>query len=445
MSVTDPLIKDIKGCVQQFIKIDNNNDQISDNNPNFIVLENSLEKIFNKGLITQQNTLYFIRTIDPYAWMSSLTKAKSDIVTLTYKNCIDNVKNRCDAVNNTARFRLLVKFCLMKRCLHVPVEFLLRTNRTHLFYSVNSIIGDEILSEILLSVLLQISKIDFALDLNNSSFLDCTWYIPHLVHMELVPCKYLGLSVSFVENRAVIVHVAPNSVAAENGNIKIGDVLDKLNGIHITPSLKGRLNATLRCKKGEPINISVVKAYNHETKEFFLPIRSLLKRLNIDCAQVLKQYEEETAEEIVPKNACSGYDVKYLGYVDVGSIGNVKQVEKAVTRICVTKGLQAPISSVDGMPVTRVDKIVTFEFGEIGIKVKDIQTKEILLEHSYMQISSCGSTPRFAKNFGYCASIENCDVASHFNCFVFGAALAEDADNILLAIGQGFGRTHYAV
>lgn len=87
------------------------------------------------------------------------------------------------------------------------------------------------------------------------------------------------------------------------GNIKIGDVLDKLNGIHITPSLKGRLSATLKCKKGQPINISAVKAYNHETKEFFLPIRSLLKHLNIDCASVLKQYEEECAEEILPKNA----------------------------------------------------------------------------------------------------------------------------------------------
>lgn len=83
-----------------------------------------MEKIFHKGLIVQQNTLYFTRTIDPYAWMSSLIKAKSEIVTLTYKNCVDNVKSRCDAANNTARFRLLVKFCLMKRCLHVPVEFL---------------------------------------------------------------------------------------------------------------------------------------------------------------------------------------------------------------------------------------------------------------------------------------------------------------------------------
>lgn len=88
--------------------------------------------------------------------------------------------------------------------------------------------------------------------------------------------------------------------AVFQGNIKIGDVLDKLNGVHITPSLKGRLSATLRCRKGEPINISVVKAYNHETKEFFMPVRSLLKQLNIDCASVVKQYEE-LAEEILPK------------------------------------------------------------------------------------------------------------------------------------------------
>lgn len=66
-----------------------------------------------------------------------------------------------------------------------------------------------------------------------------------------------------------------------------------------------------------------------------------------------------------------------MGYVDVGSIGNVKQVEKAVTTMCVTQGMEGPVSSVDGMAVTRVSKIVTFEFGEIGIKVKDVQTKEV--------------------------------------------------------------------
>lgn len=66
-----------------------------------------------------------------------------------------------------------------------------------------------------------------------------------------------------------------------------------------------------------------------------------------------------------------------MGYVDVGSNGNVKQVEKAVTRMCVTQGVEAPIASVDGMPVMRVNKIVTFEFGEIGIKVRDVKTNEV--------------------------------------------------------------------
>ncbi|KAJ8915173.1 hypothetical protein NQ315_000426 [Exocentrus adspersus] len=439
MSVSDPLLKDIKGCVQQFFKISTENTQISDNNPSFVLLGTSLEKIFDKGLIAQQNTLYFNRTIDPYSWMSSLVKAKSDIVTLTYKNCVDNVRERCDTPNNTARFRLLVKYCLMKHCLHVPVEFLIRTGRAHLFYNTNSIIGDEILSEIFLSVLLQISKTDFALDLKHSSFLDCTWYLPYMVQVELVPCKYLGLSVSFAGNRAVIVHVAPDSVIAENGSIKIGDVLDKLNDVHITPSLKGRLSATLRSKKGEPVQITVAKAYNQETKEFFVPIKSLLKELRMDCALVVKQYEEERGEEILPKTACSGYDVKYLGVVDVGSVGNVKQVEKAVTRMSATPPVE------DDASVTKANKLVTFEFGEIGIKVKEVKTSEVLMEHSYMQISSCGSTARFPKNFGYCASTVNCDVASHFVCYVFQAASAEDTDNILLAISQGFGRTHYAV
>ncbi|KAJ8926206.1 hypothetical protein NQ314_021444 [Rhamnusium bicolor] len=387
MSVSDPLIKDIKGCVQQFFNVINNNGKIYDNYFYFILLGRTLEKVFNKGLIAQQNTLYFTRIIDPYAWMVSIIKAKSGIVTFTYKNCVDIVKERCDIVNNGARFRLLVKYCLAKKCLHVPVEFLMRTRRVHLFYGSNSIIGDEILAEIFLSVLFQISKIDFSLDLNNSSFLDCTWYIPDLVHIELVPCKKLGLSVS---------------VAAEHGSIKIGDVLDKLNGLHITSSSKGHLNGILRSRKSKPINLTIAKAYNHETKEFFMPIKSLLKHLNLNCEIVIKQYEELKDEIIVHKKTCYGYDVKYLGFVDVGSVGNVKQVEKAMRNVLQTK-VKENIFSANGMTINRINKNVVFEIGEIGVKIKDVESNEVILDHSYMKISACGSIPTYPKNVGYCA------------------------------------------
>ena len=63
------------------------------------------------------------------------------------------------------------------------------------YYSPDSILGDEILGEILYSVLLQISRLNFRLDLKNASFLDDTWELPECVNVEFVPCKTLGISV----------------------------------------------------------------------------------------------------------------------------------------------------------------------------------------------------------------------------------------------------------
>ncbi|KAJ8984673.1 hypothetical protein NQ317_015764 [Molorchus minor] len=443
MSVSDPLIKDIKGCVQQFLTITSTDGKITDNNFYFVLFGRALDRIFNRGLLAHQNTLYFTKIIDPYAWMVSVVKSKSEIVTFNYKNCVDNVRNCGNAIDNVARFRLLVKYCLVKKCLHVPVEFLVRSQKTYLFYISGSIIGDEILSEIFLSVLYQISKIDFNFDLTNSSFLDCSWYVPDLVQIELVPCKNLGLSVSFSGERAVIVSVASNSVASENGNIKMGDVLDKLNGVHINSSSKGRLNNLLRSRKTKPINLTVAKVYNPQIKEFYVPIKTLLRDLNIDCDKVIRQYAESD-DHNTHRNNRYGYDVNYLGFVNVGSSGSVRQVERALKSVLWSKESKSTFEAF-GMTVNRLDKKVNFEIGEIGVKIRDVQSNEVILDHSYMQISSCGGLPTFRRHFGYCGSNENCDVSSQFYCYIFGASKGEEADIILQSIGQGFRRTHYAV
>lgn len=112
------------GCVQQFLNLINTDTPISDNNFYFVFFAQSIEKIFNKGLIRQQNTKFFDRIIDVYAWMISIAKDSDLNCNLTYKNCVDQVKERLDVNNNEGRFRLLFKYCLMKKCLHVPVETL---------------------------------------------------------------------------------------------------------------------------------------------------------------------------------------------------------------------------------------------------------------------------------------------------------------------------------
>lgn len=109
------------GCVQQFLTPA----PINDNDFYFVFFCQTLEKIFNKGLIRQQNTKYFNRTIDAYAWMVSVAREK-DPGNLTYRTCVDSIKDKTEISSNDGRFRCLVKKCLMKKCLHISVERLVR-------------------------------------------------------------------------------------------------------------------------------------------------------------------------------------------------------------------------------------------------------------------------------------------------------------------------------
>ncbi|XP_076275255.1 uncharacterized protein LOC143206542 [Rhynchophorus ferrugineus] len=431
MSVSDPLVKDIKGCVQQFL----NSASINDNNFYFVFFCQTLEKIFNKGLIRQQNTKYFNRTIDAYAWMVSVAREK-DPGNLTYRTCVDLIKDKTEVSSNEGRFRCLVKKCLTKKCLHVSVERLIESQIAHLLYSSNSILGDEILSEIFLSVLRQVSKIQFSLDLTNCSFLDTSWYIPEIVTMELVPSKTLGIAVSFCGNKAVIVNIESNGVLAENNKITIGDVLDNLNGTHIDLSCKGRLSSIMKSKKNKPIFVRVAKAVYTDSNEFYQPIENLLRQLKLDVK--LNKPEQNPDNSNSRKKTCYGYAAKYLAVIDVGTLGNVKQVQKSIKTL-LNNNMQ------DGNTVTKFDQDVSLEIGEIGLKIRNKNSNEIIMEHPYMKISACGNLPHCPTIFGYCAGKENCDIAKDFQCYVFESRTFDDADTILQSIGQGFHRTHYAV
>ncbi|XP_050302574.1 uncharacterized protein LOC126740541 isoform X1 [Anthonomus grandis grandis] len=444
MSVSDPLVRNIKGCVQHFVNLTNSDNPttttiISDNNHHFILFAQTLEKIFEKGFVREQNTKFFNRIVDVFSWMMSISK---DTDNFTYQNCVDQVRTRNELGSNEGRFRLLVKYCLVKKCLHVPVETLVTSNHAQIFYSPSSILGDDILTEILLSVLRQVSTMRFQLDLTNASFLDVSWYIPEVVRLELVPCISLGIAISFLENKGVIVNVDENGVAAENGNIMVGDVLDELHGTHINNSCRGRLNFLMRSNRLKPVKLTIIKSYSKESGQFFPPIQSLLKELKMDLESVKRQFEENgNVIGTDRQKSVYGYPVKLLAKVDVGALGNVSQVKKALKSF--EEGHHHSKETQTAM--TKFDKPAALEIGEIGLKIRDKETTDLIFEHPYMKISSCGNVPILPKVFGYCAGDDTCDVAKTFICYIFEAATLDDADLILQSIGQGFHRTHYAV
>lgn len=75
------------------------------------------------------------------------------------------------------------------------------------------------MGEIFLSVALQLSTLCFKLDISNARFLDSTFVLPHCIQIEFVPCNSLGVTVTFIEDKALVVQVDDKSVAAEDVSV----------------------------------------------------------------------------------------------------------------------------------------------------------------------------------------------------------------------------------
>ncbi|KAI4456686.1 multiple pdz domain protein [Holotrichia oblita] len=405
MSVSDPLIKDIKGCILAFLEEIKINHCISDSNSILLLFCQCLEKILNLGLVPVYNTFGFCKYIDPWVWLEKIIHDKNADISYNYLHCVENIKLCRNVITNIGKLRLLIRLCLIHRCLHIPIEYLKNYKKLNVVYKENSIIGDEILCEIFLSVLRQCSKINFKLNANNTSFLDLSWSMPELIKLEYVPCETLGMTVSFAGEKAIIMSIQPNSVASECGKIEVGDVLDSLNGVQICAATKGRLRTIFKGCKGRPIVLTIIKAVYSDTRQIYLPIISLLRHVRLD-PDVLKSridsHYTKTDDHFSSKNnSCgTGLKVTYMGCVQVGSRGDVKQIDKAVSNFL------APAISLtcdDSFLYEKVKKVVSFELGELGVRCVDPISSEIILKHSYMEISACGSVSTLQNYFAYIA------------------------------------------
>ncbi|KAB7498503.1 hypothetical protein Anas_08436, partial [Armadillidium nasatum] len=101
------------------------------------------------------------------------------------------------------RGRLFIRQALCSGCLHVPVEAMVRNKYLkNAYHEKDSIIGNEILGEIFLSLVFQVSQISFNLQVENSAFLDETWQLPEYHVYELCPCLDLGIYLGHVKGWA---------------------------------------------------------------------------------------------------------------------------------------------------------------------------------------------------------------------------------------------------
>ncbi|XP_078032978.1 uncharacterized protein LOC144467861 isoform X2 [Augochlora pura] len=437
MTVSNPLIKELKGWTRKLTECDRG---IDDRNLDLPLFCKCLEKCLQQGVLMSLTPIGFPKLPDAWYWMEEIAE-KHFSSSSTYSLMVEQVKLNPKVQTPTGRLRLLIRTCLIRKCLHMPIEMLVRTPLMAIvYYDKNSILGDEILGEIFLSVLLQISKLNFKLNLRNSSFLDDIWNLPECIALELVPCRSLGISVCFIKGKALIVNLGKNSVAAEDDKIEIGDILDEINGYAVTSSTKGQLSRIMRKTVGQPVSLYIIKHRNKETGEIYAPIISLIQSSGVDGLKKIlkklnsnKQNSEEKSDvaKSIQKSLNAGFSIKYCGSIYIGTEGDVKQIKRAILQVLKSENLKL------------VD--VKFECLEIGIRVTQDEDDKVICKQSYMEISSCGRTVNIPNYFAFIAGDTNCSRATKFDAYVFYHQNEHIVQTILQSLGQGFQRTHFAV
>lgn len=196
-----------------------------------------------------------------------------------------------------------------------------------------------------------------------------------------------------------------------------------MNGNHISHATKGKLHSIFNLSKGKPINCAIIKAVYTETKEIYLPIVKLLKQVNIDPVILKNRIHNSNSSTtnvanvrksryllylsfgyinslIANRSFCSsGFKVKYVGNVEIGNRGDIKVIDKAARTILGTFNSKNQSISNNNPKIQEV----FFEIGEMGVKIVDKVSCEVLLKHSYMEISSCGSIHFLDNYFAYIA------------------------------------------
>ncbi|XP_012217341.1 uncharacterized protein [Linepithema humile] len=437
MSVSDPLIKELKGWTRKLLEHAN---EINDENQDLYHFCKCLENCLQQGLLPVFDNIGYLNLAYAWKWLEYIAGKKYNSYN-TFSLAAEQVRQNSKVHTSAGRLRLLIRICLVRRCFHMPVEILTKipTLATQ-FYDFKSILGDDILREILLSVLLQCSKLNFKLNLRNAAFLDDTWQLPRYRVFELVPCKNLGISVCFTNDKALIVNVDERSVAAEDNKVEIGDVLDEINENIINGDSKGKLRKIIKKGSGQPIILHIIKHRTQKSDEVYQPIVHLIKNSGVESMKSLIQTSQldqvnttkkKEISKLGNKTVSSGFLVKYCGSVHVGTKGDIKQIEKAIWRL---------IKSAEIKQVP-----VRFECLEIGIKVTQEADDETICKQNYMEISSCGRTINIPDYFAFIAGETNCNMATKFDAYIFYHQKETEVQEILQSLEQGFQRTHFAV
>ncbi|XP_065158984.1 uncharacterized protein [Atheta coriaria] len=358
---------------------------------------------------------------------------------------IESVKQRKDVLTQDGRFRLAVRYCLVRKCLHRPIEYLRSSDKCDKYYVSDAILADEILIEILLSVIYQLNIVDFKLDLENSAFLDLSWELPRIINVDLVPSKDLGISVKYAGERPIITKIRANSVVHESADINIGDVIECINNVPVLSVAHGSLNTLLKTSRIQPVTLRLIKAITDPTKNTIHPAMiQLYKEIQLDPETVrasLNRNHNPTQGSTwrncnLKLKALTGFTITYLGCVCVGRNNEAKAIDKVFANFF------WPPRTPQQRDKSLKEEVL-FEVGELGIKFSSVARRCLMKSHMFMEISGCSCITLMPNYFAYIAG--NANSQPKFSYYFFCAPDAEIANVIMQLMQQGFRRTNYAV
>ncbi|XP_035210918.1 uncharacterized protein LOC118185199, partial [Stegodyphus dumicola] len=167
MSVSHPLLKQLKGNIYDLRK-HLNKEEIQDFHPNLLPLCQTLEEIFRKGLKTSTSTPFGVMKKDYWFWIHHLYEHNEKYcVPFNLVDTIESVENSKKVHTNIGKGRLFIRTALSKKLLQSFLEFFLKDEVFvfSMYDPETSILGNEILAEILSSLFHEVNKIDFKLEL----------------------------------------------------------------------------------------------------------------------------------------------------------------------------------------------------------------------------------------------------------------------------------------
>ena len=272
--------------------------------------------------------------------------------------------------------------------------------------------------------------------------------------------KMLLFQIYFILGFAIVTYLKPGSLAYEENSLGVGDLLVEMNGKILFPAMKSGENDTIKvwrqCRKNNlPCQLTVLKAKSTSKSKIFPPLKETFREYHewmethykeqqekLDLFESEKEDKErsklfpprtdEKTPILDPHAAQEGvggvFKLQYVGEISTGVDGGIDQIEWVIRQ-----GMKKAKER------TTMDVEITIT--QISIETKIMNEKQLLFNHKYADISSCGKLVADELHFCYIAGDTFCTISKQFKGFVFRGTSSAQAKTILNAIYQGFKRT----